>query len=81
MNLVAQPVGDDSPRPSCRRKSSPRPSTRESIRQMLQRTALGLLPRPKRPLSPFARLRLRLAAWCPDIISQQSHSYTQKGHW
>ena len=31
------------------------------IRQMLQRTALGLPPRPKRPLSPFARLRLRLA--------------------
>jgi transposase len=29
------------------------------IRQMLQRTALGLPPRPKRPLSPFARLRLR----------------------
>lgn len=27
------------------------------IRQMLQRTALGLPPRPKRPLSPFARLR------------------------
>ncbi len=32
------------------------------IRQMLQRTALGLPPRPKRPLSAFARLRLRLAA-------------------
>jgi Transposase DDE domain len=32
------------------------------IRQMLQRTALGLPPRPKRPLSPFARLRLLLAA-------------------
>ncbi len=31
------------------------------IRQMLQRTALGLPPRPKRPLSPFARLRLLLA--------------------
>jgi hypothetical protein len=29
------------------------------IRQMLQRTQLGLSPRPKRPLSPFARLRLR----------------------
>lgn len=32
------------------------------IRQMLQRTALGLPPRPKRPLSPFARLRPLLAA-------------------
>ena len=32
------------------------------IRQMLQRTALGLPPRPKRPLSPFARLRSLLAA-------------------
>ena len=32
------------------------------IRQMLQRTRLGLSPRPKRPLSPFARLRARLAA-------------------
>jgi hypothetical protein len=32
------------------------------IRQMLQRTALGLPPRSKRPLSPFARLRSRLAA-------------------
>src|SRR5713226_6057336 len=32
------------------------------IRQMLQRTQLGLSPRPKRPLSPFARLRSRLAA-------------------
>ena len=32
------------------------------IRQMLQRTSLGLSPRPKRPLSPFARLRSRLAA-------------------
>ena len=32
------------------------------IRQMLQRTALGLPPRPKRPLSPFARLRSRLGA-------------------
>jgi hypothetical protein len=32
------------------------------IRQMLQRTRLGLSPRPKRPLSPFARLRLLLAA-------------------
>jgi len=32
------------------------------IRQMLQRTALGLSPRPKRPLSPFAQLRSRLAA-------------------
>ncbi len=32
------------------------------IRQMLQRTQLGLSPRPKRPLSPFARLRLLLAA-------------------
>ncbi len=32
------------------------------IRQMLQRTTLGLSPRPKRPLSPFARLRSRLAA-------------------
>ncbi len=32
------------------------------IRQMLQRTALGLSPRPKRPLSPFARLRSLLAA-------------------
>ena len=31
------------------------------IRQMLQRTALGLPPRPKRPLSPFAQLRLRFA--------------------
>src|SRR5258707_9165749 len=29
------------------------------IRQILQRTQLGLSPRPKRPLSPFARLRLR----------------------
>ncbi len=32
------------------------------IRQMLQRRQLGLSPRPKRPLSPFARLRLRLAS-------------------
>src|SRR5258706_3314646 len=32
------------------------------IRQMLQRTRLGLSPRPKRPLSPFARLRSLLAA-------------------
>src|SRR5437763_1102232 len=32
------------------------------IRQMLQRTALGLPPRPKRPLSPFAQLRPRLLA-------------------
>lgn len=32
------------------------------IRQMLQRTQLGLSPRPTRPLSPFARLRSRLAA-------------------
>jgi transposase len=32
------------------------------IRQMLQRTALGLPPRPKRPLSPFAQLRSRMAA-------------------
>jgi transposase len=32
------------------------------IRQMLQRTQLGLSPRPKRPLSPFARLRPRLVA-------------------
>ena len=32
------------------------------IRQMLQRTQLGLSPRPKRPLSPFARLRPLLAA-------------------
>ena len=32
------------------------------IRQMLQRTALGLPPRPKRHLSPFARLRSLLAA-------------------
>ena len=32
------------------------------IRQMLQRTSLGLSPRPKRPLSPFARLRPRLVA-------------------
>jgi transposase len=32
------------------------------IRQMLQRTTLGLSPRPKRSLSPFARLRSRLAA-------------------
>jgi transposase len=32
------------------------------IRQMLQRTKLGLSPRPKRPLSPFARLRSLLAA-------------------
>ena len=32
------------------------------IRQMLQRTQLGLSPRPKRPLSAFARLRSRLAA-------------------
>ena len=32
------------------------------IRQMLQRTQLGLSPRPKRPLSPFARLRSLLAA-------------------
>ena len=29
------------------------------IRQMLQRTQLGLSPRPKHPLSPFVRLRLR----------------------
>ncbi len=32
------------------------------IRQMLQRTALGLSPRPKRPLSPFAQLRSLMAA-------------------
>jgi transposase len=32
------------------------------IRQMLQRTQLGLSPRPKRPLSAFARLRSLLAA-------------------
>ena len=32
------------------------------IRQMLQHTQLGLSPRPKRPLSPFARLRPRLVA-------------------
>jgi transposase len=32
------------------------------IRQMLQRRSLGLSPRPKRPLSPFARLRPRLVA-------------------
>ena len=32
------------------------------IRQMLQRTTLGLSPRPKRPLSPFARLRSLEAA-------------------
>src|SRR5207237_9682800 len=29
--------------------------------QMLQRTARGLSPRPKRPRSPFARLQSRLA--------------------
>jgi len=32
------------------------------LRQMLQRTQLGLSPRSTRPLSPFARLRSRLAA-------------------
>ena len=32
------------------------------IRQMLQRTQLGLSPRRKRPLSPFARLRPLVAA-------------------
>ena len=32
------------------------------IRQMLQRTRLGLSPRPKRPLSAFARLRSLLVA-------------------
>ena len=32
------------------------------LRQMLQRTSLGLSPQPKRPLSPFARLQSRLAA-------------------
>ncbi len=32
------------------------------IRQMLQRTQRGLSPRPKRPLSPFARLRSLLVA-------------------
>jgi len=32
------------------------------IHQMLQRTSLGLSPRPKRPRSPFARLRPLLAA-------------------
>lgn len=32
------------------------------IRQMLQRTQLGLSPRRKRPLSPFARLQLLLAS-------------------
>ncbi|TMC94634.1 MAG: hypothetical protein E6J22_05230 [Chloroflexi bacterium] len=32
------------------------------IRQMLQRTTLGLSPWPKHPRSPFARLRSRLAA-------------------
>ncbi len=32
------------------------------IHQMLRRTQLGLSPRPKRPLSPFARLRSLLAA-------------------
>ena len=32
------------------------------IRQMLQRTQQGLSPRPKRPLSPFARLRSLLVA-------------------
>ncbi len=32
------------------------------IDQMLQRTRLGLSPRPKRPLSPFARLRPLMAA-------------------
>ena len=32
------------------------------IRQMLQRTQLGLSPRPKRPLSPLARLRSLLVA-------------------
>jgi hypothetical protein len=32
------------------------------IRQLLQRTQLGLSSRPKRPLSPFAQLRSRLAA-------------------
>ncbi len=32
------------------------------IHQMLQRTQRGLSPRPKRPLSPFARLRSLLAA-------------------
>src|SRR6266702_3259484 len=32
------------------------------IRQMLQRTRLGLSPRPKRSLSPFARLRSLLVA-------------------
>jgi transposase len=32
------------------------------IRHMLQRTSLGLSPRPKRPLSAFARLRSRLVA-------------------
>ena len=32
------------------------------IRQMLQRRQLGLSPRPKRPLSPFARLRSLLVA-------------------
>jgi transposase len=32
------------------------------IRQMLQRRQLGLSARPKRPLSPFARLRSLLAA-------------------
>src|SRR5260370_28203235 len=31
------------------------------IRQMLQRTQLGLSHRPKRPLAPFARLPLRYA--------------------
>lgn len=32
------------------------------IRQMLQRTPLGLPPRHKRPLSPFARLQSLLAS-------------------
>jgi transposase len=32
------------------------------IRQMLQRTQLGLAPRPKRPRSPFARLQALLVA-------------------
>jgi hypothetical protein len=48
------------------------------IHQMLQRTQLGLSPRPKRPLSPFARLRPLLAAGCPDKISQQSRSYARE---
>ncbi len=51
------------------------------IRQMLQRTSLGLSPRPKRPLSPFARLRSLLAAGSLSCACLITHNYFLHPSW